>query len=110
MSQISFEKSSKGTKCLVFMEDTCIKSNNGGLGQRLTAKYISLCPKNYVKKANFYLQNLKSPHPKQWCGHEANKLKEVVKDLLSSAKIDGYFTNHSLRRSGGSHLFQAGVD
>ena len=76
-------------------------------------KYLSLCPPNYTKKAHFYLQSLKSPHPKQWFGREcmgANKIKEVVKELLSSAKIDGYFTNHSLRRTGGTHLFQSGVD
>ena len=39
-----------------------------------------------------------------------NKVKEVVKELLSSAKIDGYFTNHSLRRTGGTRLFQAGIE
>ena len=30
--------------------------------------------------------------------------------MLSSADIDGYFTNHSLRRSGCTRLFQAGID
>ena len=28
---------------------------------------------------------------------------------MEAAGIKGYFTGHSLRRSGGSHLFQAGV-
>ena len=79
----------------------------------MVEKYLGLCPKSYHKKPNFYLQSLRSPTPKQWYGREvmgANKIKEVVKDLLSSAEIDGYFTNHSLRRSGGTRLFQAGVD
>ena len=39
-----------------------------------------------------------------------HSLSKVVKNLLSSASIDGYFTNHSLRRSGASRLFQANVD
>ena len=30
--------------------------------------------------------------------------------MLKSAHLDGFFTNHSLRRSGTTRLFQAGVD
>ena len=30
--------------------------------------------------------------------------------LLKSANLDGYFTNHSLRRTSATRLFQAGVD
>ena len=133
-SQISFENNSKGVKCVVFREDHCTKTNDGGIDQmhkerkivwiypskninrcpvRLVEKYLGLCPKNYFKKSNFYLQSLRCPTPKQWYGREvlgANKVKEVVKELLSSAKIDGYFTNHSLRRCGSTRLFQAGID
>ena len=29
---------------------------------------------------------------------------------MEDAKIEGFFTNHSLRRSGGTHLFNAGID
>ena len=134
LSQISFENNQKGDECLVYREDSCTKTHDGGLDQmrkerkvvwvfpssninhcpmRLVKKYLWLCPKNYCKKPNFYLQSLKSPSPKQWYGREvvgSNRIKEVVKDLRSFAKIDGYFINHSLRRSGGSQLFQAGVD
>ena len=125
-SQLAFETNSTGVKCLVYREDHCTKTHDGGLLQRrkekkvvwiypstninrcpvrLFGKYVSLCPVNYVKKPNLYLQSLKNPHPRQWYGREVvgnNKLKEVVKELLSSAKIDGYFTNHSLRRTGGN--------
>ena len=31
-------------------------------------------------------------------------------DITDKAGIGGFFTNHSLRRSGATHLFQAGVD
>ena len=133
-SQLAVECNSQGTKCVVYREDTCTKTNDGGLLQmrkerkivwiypskninrcpvRLFEKYLSLCPKGYTKKPNFYLQSLKCHTPKQWYGREvvgSNKVKEVVKQLLSDAKIDGYFTNHSLRRSGGTRLFQAGVE
>ena len=134
MSQLSFKKNDKGVHCLVFCEDTCTKTNDRGLGQmqkewkivwiypskninrypvHLVDKYLGLCPSHYVKKPNFYLQSLKLPHPKQWYSHEVlgqNTIKKVVKDLLSSAEINGYFTNHSLRWTGGSRLFQAGID
>ena len=33
LSQLSFEHNSKGVKCLVYKEDTCTKTNDGGLGQ-----------------------------------------------------------------------------
>ena len=29
--------------------------------------------------------------------------------MLKNAKLDGFFSNHSLRRSSTTHLFQAGV-
>ena len=133
-SQLAFQNDSKGTKCLLFHEDSCTKTYDGGLEQmrkerklvwiypskninrcpvRLVGKYLGLCLKNYTKKNNFYLRSLRNPTPKQWYGREVvgqSKIKEVVKTLLSDAKIDGYFTNHSLRHTGGSRLFQAGVD
>ena len=31
-------------------------------------------------------------------------------DITDKAGIEGFFTNHSLHRSGATHLFQAGVD
>ena len=39
-----------------------------------------------------------------------NTLRKVVEKLLKSAELDGYFTNHSLRRSGTTRLFQVGVE
>ena len=52
-------------------------------------------------------------NPIQWYSEQvigSNTLSKVVKRLLSDAKIDGYFTNHSLRRSCPTRLFQAGVE
>ena len=132
-SQISFERDSAGIRCLVYREDCVTKTNSGGLNDmnkqrkivwvypsdnvnkcpvRLTDKYISLCPP-YFRKANFYLQGLHKTNPAVWYGEQVlgiNSIRKVVKNMLSSAEIDGYFTNHSLRRSGCTRLFQAGID
>ena len=118
----------------MYREDTSTKTNDGGLKQmrkqhkvvwvhpntenvshclvHLVDKYISLCPA-YFKKPNFYLQSLQKTNPAQWYGEQAvgiNSLKKVVKNLLGKANIDGYFTNHSLRCTGSTRLFQAGID
>ena len=39
-----------------------------------------------------------------------NSLAKVIKTMLHDSRIDGFFTGHSLRRSGTTRLFQAGVD
>ena len=39
-----------------------------------------------------------------------NTLRKTVGKLLKSAKLDGFFTNHSLRRTGTTRFLQAGVD
>ena len=133
-SQLSFERGSNGIHCLVYHEDTSTKTNDGGLKQmpkerkivwiypntenldrcpvRIVDKYISLCPA-YYKKANFYLQSLQNINPAQWYGEQVvgiDSLKKVVKNLLGRANMGGYFTNHSLRCTGGTRLFQAGVE
>ena len=131
-SQLSFQRDSRGIRCLVYTEDTCTKSNSGGLAHmrndrkivwvypsdnvercpvRLVDKYISLCPP-YFKKPNFYLQAKQKINPAQWYSEQvvgSNSLGRVVKQLLLDAKIDGYFTNHSLRRTALTRLFQAGI-
>ena len=135
-SQLTFERSPNGKRCLVYREDCVTKTNDGGLNSlkkdrkevwvypsenvkrcavRLVDKYISLLPPvgPKTKKCNFYLRSLECPNPVQWYGEQVigrHSLTSVVKELLKSAKLDGYFTNHSLRRSGTMRLFQAGVD
>ena len=136
-SQLSFERDQEsGKRCLVHREDTVMKTNDGGLSNlkkdrkivwifpsknivrcpvRLVDKYVSLCPEVTMKskKNNFYLRSLEKPNPAQWYGEQAvrkNTLSKVVSELLKSANLDGYFTNHSLRRTSATRLFQAGVD
>ena len=132
-SQIQFELNPADNKCLVYYEDTCTKSNDGGLNQckvdrkvvwvypnvenitrcpvRLVEKYLSLCPR-YNKKPNFYLQSRQKTTPKVWYSGQVvgqNTPGKVVKNLLEDARIDGYFTGHSLRHTGTTRLCQAGV-
>ena len=59
------------------------------------------------------MQSLSKTNPAQWYAEQVvgiNALKKVVKNILGRANIEGYFTNHSLRCTGGSRLFQAGVE
>ena len=134
-SQFSFKRNETGKRCLVYEEDMVTKTNDGGLASmrkerkiswvypnkdinrcpvRLVDKYISLCPAASSKtKPNFCLRSLEKTNPAQWYSTRVvgvNTLHKVVSSMLKSAKLDGFFTNHSLRRSGTTHLFQAGVD
>ena len=136
-SQISFERNTEsGKRCLVYREDTVTKTNDGELSNlkkerkvvwvfpstainwcpvRLVDKYISLCPEKTKtgKKEKFYLRPLEKVNPAQWFGEQPvgnDTLSKMVRKLLKNCNLDGYFTNHSLRRTSATHLFQAGVD
>ena len=130
-SQLSFRINGEGVECLVYHEDSVSKTHDGGLNDfrkdrkivwvypsenvnrcpvRLVKKYMSLCPK-YYKKNNFYLQGKQRTTPTQWYSCQvvgSNTIGKVVKELMKAAKIEGFFTNHSLRRTGGTRLFRAG--
>ena len=133
-SQLLFQRNKAGVQCLVYTEDNVTKTKDRGLKHmhknrkivwiypnktdvnrctvRLVDKYLSLCP-SYVRKPNFYSRSLEKINPAQWYRHQVlgqNKIQELVKTLLKNAKLDRYFTNHSLRRSGTTRLFQAGVN
>ena len=130
-SQLSLEKNSLGVKCLVYREDTVTKTNRGGLKDmrkerkivwikpnkninrcpvRIVQKYMNLLPRGGLRK-NLYLHSLKKPKPALWYTTTplgVNKVRSVVKDMLKSAGLDGFFTNHSLRRTAATRLFQSG--
>ena len=74
--------------------------------------YISHCPVERKSDA-LYFTPLKKPKSDCWYsnipfGH--NTLSRTVRQLCDSAGIDGYKTNHSLRVSNATRLFQSGVD
>ena len=130
-SQFSFEVNDQGVRCLVYREDCVTKTNRGGLKDmkkerkivwvkpnvnwqqcpvRLIEKYFNLLPKGGAKP-NLYLQSLKKVKPFCWYSVMPvgiNKIRGVVSSILHDAGLDGYFTNHSLRRTCATRLFQAG--
>ena len=74
--------------------------------------YQKMCPANRPKEA-FYLQPLEKPTPTCWftcrpIGH--NKLEGTVARLCRQAGIPGYRTNHSLRATAATRLYQSGID
>ena len=79
---------------------------------RLYKFYMSVCPKNRPDDA-FYLKLLVCP--KGDCGFSTvpighNMLQKMVPNLFKSAGIAGYYTNHSLKATTATRLFEAGVD
>lgn len=79
---------------------------------RLFKKYISLCP-DTPQLGSFYLQPLSKPTPTCWysskpLGH--NTLTKTIGRLCEEAGIMGYKTNHSLRATTATRLYQSGVD
>ena len=74
--------------------------------------YLSKCPVDRPANA-FYLQPLKNPTHDCWfsavpIGHVT--LASTVARMCKSAGITGYKTNHSLRATAATRLYQAGID
>ena len=73
---------------------------------------LSLCPAE-PKRNSFYLKPLKKPTTHCWYSREPlghNKLSQVVSEMCKEAGIVGYYTNHSLRATSATRLFNAGAD
>ena len=79
---------------------------------RIFKKYNSLCPQNCPSNA-FYLKPLNVPRDGCWfcpvaVGH--NVLNNMLKKMCERAGINGFKTNHSLRATAATRLFNEGVD
>lgn len=80
---------------------------------RLFKCYVSHRPANPIKDNAFYLTPIKNPKTNVWytsvpVGH--NTLSTTMRRLCSQAGVSGYITNHSLRVTAATRLFQKGVD
>ena len=78
----------------------------------LYCKYISKCPQEPATEF-FFLQSKKNFTDKQWynnCMVGHNPLGTTIKRLCSIAGITGRKTNHSLRATAATRLFQKGID
>ena len=77
--------------------------------------YLSKIPASAVSKDVFYLQpvpKVPSDSSKPWfllTPVGRNTLSTMVKDICTEGGVDGNKTNHSLRATGASSLFTAGV-
>ena len=79
---------------------------------RLFKRYRQLCTAGAPPHA-FYLQPLRSPTETCWFSNQPlghNTLGKTVARLCSSAGIQGYKTNHSLRATSTSRLYQSGAE
>ena len=77
---------------------------------RLFKKYVSLCPSS--AKA-FYVQPLSKPSLTCWyssnpLGHYT--ISKSMKRLCDSVGIEGFITNHSLRATAATRLYESGVN
>ena len=79
---------------------------------RLFKRYRELCPNDAPSHA-FYLQPSRTPTDTCWytrCPVGHNTLSTAVARMCKLAGITGYKTNHSLRATATSRLYQSGVD
>ena len=88
------------------------KDNPSRCFVKLYQEYVRHCPTERKTDA-FYLTPLRKPKCDVWyskiaVGH--NTLDKTVKRLCAAAGIKGFKTNHSLRVTNATRLFQNGVD
>ena len=77
----------------------------------LYKKCLSHVPKDTSDNA-FYLRALPKPNGQIWYHKKAagrETLGNVVKNIMKKAGYERYFTNHSLRRSCATRLYDAGI-
>ena len=134
-SQMQFKRNDEEVQCLVYTEDCVTKTNDGGLKDmhkehkvvwvypsknsercpvRIIDKYVSLLPPvEENRKPNFYLRSLERFTSCQWYGEQVvglGTLHKIMTSISERQGLDGFFTNHSLRHSGTTRLFQVGVE
>ena len=127
-SQLSLHTDESGAEYLQCVEDVS-KSNNGGLAHlriknkvvkayenvakpercpvKLYKKYISYVPSE-TSDNSFCLRPLQKPKGNIWYYKKAagrETLGNVLKKVMGKAGFDSHFTNHSLRRSCATNLY-----
>ena len=131
-SQITTEiEESSGREMIVYKEDPLQKTNQGGLGCRndtkivkvFTSSNVQRCPVRILSKylgllpqskscGKLYLRPKKKPFPSVWyCDqpYGKNRIASNVKELCRMANISGKYTNHSLRATSASQMYQCNI-
>ena len=137
--QIEYSADSDGVPCLIYSEDGCSKTNQGGLRNKycepcvvycyetddwqrcsvcLVRKYIGLLPKG-GKHSELYLQGKKKPIQNCWynnMGLDMSMVSNMVKELciLAGIKVDRNdpkrnFRNQCLRSTSLTRLHQENI-
>ena len=129
--QITIGLDDKGRERLVYREDPLQKNNQGGIGTRNSMKIVYVygssnyerCPVRLFKKycrllpppktcRKLYLRPKQKPTPSVWYCDQSygnNKVCSTVKDICKEAGFEGKFTNHSLRATAASRMYQSDV-
>ena len=134
-SQFQILCDGQGKEFIRYSEEIGNKMNKGGLKHRkvkpkivdvypisegdtsrcpvhIISKYLSLFPQPR-KCTAFYLQARTKFRPGYWFKDRpigSNTLREVVKELCKKAGLPGFFSNHSLRLTCATTLYQNDVD
>ena len=80
---------------------------------RLFQLYLSKLPKDCPGHAFYFKPLLKYSSSGVWYSKQPlgrNKLQSMMSSMCATAGIGGYKTNHSLRVTSASRLYQTGVD
>ena len=75
--------------------------------------YLSVQPTDLRCPNDFYLRPMAAPRNNVWysCQHMGRgKLSKVTASMPQAAKLDGMVTNHSLRATAASRLYQSNCD
>lgn len=89
------------------------KSNPQRCVLRLFKKYVSLRRKGENCPDDFYLRPLVNWSDTTWYGTQPvgkNKLATIVASMAKEISLEGKITNHSLRATAASRLYQSNVD
>lgn len=132
-SQFKFIRNNSGETVLRYSEEIGSKTNKGGLKHRkvepkvvdvyaiedklrcpltIISTYLDRLPVQRTCKA-FYLQPRKKFRPGMWYLDKPvseNKLRDVIKDICESAGLPGFYTNHSLRSTSATTMYQGDID
>ena len=131
-SQINVElDENSGREVMIYCEDPQHKTNQGGLNSKRTSKVVKVFPSANVSRCpvrlygkyigllpqskscgKLYLRPKVKKCPTVWFCDQPfgrNKISNTAKKLCEIANIQGKFSNHSLRATSASRMFQKDV-
>ena len=130
-SQIKIQLDDNGKCCIMYNEDPLHKTNPGGLvgkGKskmvyvyeatdpkqcpvRIVEKYLNLLPNGCSCKKLYLRPKIKFNAACWYCDqpYGNNKVSTTIKELCNKAGFEGKFTNHSLRATSASRMYNKNI-